>query len=215
MKIKNAITAFMNGFIGGKDEDIFHLLEEITCLVKKDKREMLFFEGDDGESIYFLISGSIKLFKTNEEGKEAVIRFVEPGDIFAEILLYTKNRYPVNAMAIQPSELLAINARKLFDLIKERPELAMKLIEQLALRTKYLVKMIETLTLSDVRDRFLNYLQFLENRTGNKTITLPVPKGELALLLGTVPETFSRLLKRLSEEGVIEVRGRKISLLKR
>ena len=213
MERKKAIISFMNIFFDGQDEEIFSALEKITVLVKKDKKEMLFFEGDEGSSMYFLVSGSIKLFKINAEGKEAVIRFVEPCELFAEILLYMKNRYPVNAMAIQPSQLLAINAKQLFGFIKQKPEFAMKIIERLASRTKYLMKMIENLTLSDVRGKFLNYLRFMKRQSKEEDITLPVPKGELALLLGIAPETFSRLLKKLSKEKLISVKGRKIKIL--
>lgn len=213
MERKKAIISFMKIFFDGQDEEIFSALEKITVLVKKDKKEMLFFEGDEGSSMYFLVSGSIKLFKINAEGKEAVIRFVEPSELFAEILLYMKNRYPVNAMAIQPSYLLAINAKQLFGFIQQKPEFAMKIIERLASRTKYLMKMIENLTLSDVRGKFLNYLRFMKRQSKEEDITLPVPKGELALLLGIAPETFSRLLKKLSKEKLISVKGRKIKIL--
>jgi CRP/FNR family transcriptional regulator len=73
--------------------------------------------------------------------------------------------------------------------------------------------MVENLTLADARKRFLNYLKILKDKKGD-TITLPVPKGEIALLLGTAPETFSRLLKKLSNDKIIEVKGRDIKILK-
>lgn len=210
---KKAVELFAKSFFGDTDDEILSIINDITHLKSIEKREMLFFEGDQGNHVFFMTEGSIKLFKSNPEGKEAVIRFIEPGDLFAEILLFLKNRYPVSAMAIKPSTLLAIDATKLFTLIKTNPDVAMKLIAKMASRSQYLVKMVENLTLTDARERFLNYLRHLSEESGSLTITLPVPKGELAMLLGVAPETFSRLLNKLADEGVVVVDGKKITLI--
>jgi CRP/FNR family transcriptional regulator len=211
---KNAVEAFSNIFFGTPDPEILGLISDISRMVSVKKREMLFFEGDEGRHLYYMSSGSIKLFKSSEDGKEAIIRFIEPGDHFAEIILFLKNRYPVNAMAIKPSKLLAVDAVKLFDFIKGHPEMAMKLIGKLASKSQYLVRMVESLTLADIRKRFLDYLRHLKEKSGADTVTLPVPKGELSMLLGASPETFSRLLRKLTEEGIIDVAGKKITILK-
>ncbi len=213
MTKKKAVESFLNVLFADVDEEIYRLIYDISHMVSLGKREMLFFEGDVGRYLFFMTSGSIKLFKSNEEGKEAIIRFIEPGDLFAELILFLKNRYPVNAMAIKPSRVLAIDASKLFNFIKMHPEVAMKLIGMLAAKSKYLVKMVENLALADVRERFMNYLKYMREKTGGDTVFLPVPKGELSMLLGVSPETFSRLLKKLTEEGVITVDGKKITIL--
>lgn len=210
---KDAVESFSRKFCGEADDEILSLISDISHMVSINKREMLFFEGDEGRYLYYLSSGSIKLFRSNEEGKEAIIRFIEPGDYFAELILFLHNRYPVSAMAIEPSVLLAINAVKLFNCIKAHPEVAMKLIAQLTDKTQYLIKMVEDLTLADVRKRFLNYLEHLSEKTKGDTVELPVPKGELSLLLGISPETFSRLLRKLAQDGIVEVKGKKIHLL--
>ena len=214
MEKKKAVEAFLDLFLGEPDEEIFALISDISTVRKAAKQEMLFFEGDEGHHLFYLISGSVKLFKSNEEGKEAIIRFVEPGDIFAEIVLFLKNRYPVNATAIKASKLLAIDSAKLFSFIKTHPEMAMKLIGKLAAKSSYLVRMVEELTLSDAKKRFLNYLAHLKESSSGEVVTLPVPKGELSLLLGISPETFSRLLKKLAEDSIIRVEGKRIALLK-
>ena len=214
MAKKNAVESFSRFFFGDADAEILRLVSEISNVKSVKKREMLFFEGDEGHHLYFMTSGSLKLFKSNEEGKEAIIRFIAPGDLFAEIILFLKNRYPVSAMAIEPSKLLAIDAAKLFQIIKAHPDVAMKLIGKMASKSQYLVRMVENLTLEDIRGRFLNYLKHASEKAGSDTITLPVPKGELSVLLGVSPETFSRLLKKLAADGSIDVAGKKITILK-
>ena len=109
--------------------------------------------------------------------------------------------------------MLELDAAELYRQIEKHPETAMAIIGLLARRIKYFVNMIENLTLKDVRGRFIHYLGSLQQK-GKNTVTLPVPKGEIALLLGTTPETFSRLLKKLAEEGVISYEGKKITFLK-
>ncbi|TYB33419.1 MAG: Crp/Fnr family transcriptional regulator [Flexistipes sinusarabici] len=208
-----AVKMFLNIFAGSRDEDVYKTLYQISSVASKEKKEIFFLEDEEGSNIYFLLSGVVKLSKTNDEGKEAVIHFVKSGEIFAEILLYLKNRYPVTATALEDCEALAIDSKKLFDEIKRQPELSMKLIGVLAGRIKYFVNMIENLTLADTRKRFLSYLNNIAEKQNSKIVTLPVNKGELALLLGSTPETFSRLLKKLAEEGVIKVKGKEITLI--
>lgn len=213
MTKKMAVESFTNHFCGDVDNEILSLISDISHMVKISKSEMLFLEGDEGKYLFYLSSGSIKLFRSNEDGREAIIRFIEPGDFFAELILFLNNRYPVSATAIEPSELLAINAQKLFNCIKAHPDVAMKLIGKLTAKTQYLIKMVEDMALADVKERFLNYLKHLIEKTQDKTITLPVPKGELSMLLGISPATFSRLLKKLAKDGIVKVDGKKIRIL--
>jgi CRP/FNR family transcriptional regulator len=213
MDKKNALKMFVNCFLGNADDETFKLLDSISSLVKKNKKEIFFFEDQEGENIYFLATGHIKLYKTNDEGKEAIIHFVKPGELFAEILLYLRNRYPVTAEAVVDSVALAINSKKLYQLIKENSDISMKLIGMMAQRIKYFLNMIENLTLSDARNRLLRYLKVLADKNKDNKVILPASKGDIAILLGIAPETFSRLLKKLTEENIIKVNGKEIELL--
>jgi len=88
MKKVDAIKIFCNTFLGEMDEDLCRMLESVTNVVSKKKGEIFFVEDEVGSNVYFLISGLIKLYKTNKEGKEAIIHFVKNGEIFAEILFF-------------------------------------------------------------------------------------------------------------------------------
>lgn len=213
MDKKSALKMFVNCFFGSADDNTFKLLESISTIVKKGKKEIFFYEDQEGENIYFLVSGHVKLYKTNDEGKEAIIHFVKPGELFAEIILHLKSRYPVTAETISDSVALSINSKKLYQLIKEDPDISMKLIGMMAQRIKYFLNMIENLTLTDARSRLLRYLKILADKNKDNIISLPASKGDIAILLGITPETFSRLLKKLSEENIIRVDGKKIELL--
>jgi len=213
MNKQEAINSFANGFFGSSEPELIDVLEKVCKYRKVDKKQILFMEGQEGSTIYFLVTGSIKLYRTNDEGREAVVHFVRSGEIFAEILLQLGLKYPVTSMTLEDCELVEIDAKKLEEIIINDPKVSMRLIGALSKRIKYFVNLIESLTINDVRARLVNWLA-AQKKVGSKVITLPVPKGELALLLGTTAETFSRVLKKLSEEGYIEVQGREIKVLK-
>jgi len=208
-----AVEAFASGFFGSSDPELVSLLEKVCRYKKVAKKQILFMEGEEGTTVYFLVKGSIKLYRTNEEGREAVVHFVKSGEIFAEILLQLGLKYPVTSMTLESCEIVEIDALKLEEIIMNDPKVSMSLIAALSKRIKYFVNLIESLTINDVRARLVNWLSS-QKKAGSKVVTLPVPKGELALLLGTTAETFSRVLKRLTEEGYIEVRGREIKILR-
>jgi CRP/FNR family transcriptional regulator len=211
MDKKTAIKKFLTAFFG--DDSVHDVIDRISKVRTLDKGGILFMEGQTGRYIYFLLEGKIKLYKTNSEGKEAIVHFVAENEMFAEIILQLECCYPVTSEAMENCILLEMDAAELFRQIEKTPKVAMAIIALLARRIKYFVNMIENLTLKDVRGRFLHYLGTIQHK-GKNTATLPVPKGELALLLGTTPETFSRLLKKLAEEEVITYEGKKITFLK-
>ncbi len=211
MNKKQAVDFFLSSLKIRNDREFYDKIDSISSLVYKKKKEIIFLEAQKGKNLYFLITGNIKLYKTNEEGKEAVIHFVEPGEFFAEIILFLENRYPVSALAIKNSYLLSIDSSKLFKLVEQSPDFAMKLIGVFAQRLNYMANIIKNLSIMDTKEKFLNYLDTIKNR--DNTATLNIPKQEIALLLGIKPETFSRVLRQLSDEGAIEIHGKNIKIL--
>lgn len=172
------------------------------------KKEFLFREGDEGASLFILLRGSVQLAKVTPEGKEAVIKIVRPGEMFAEVVLFRESPYPVNAQALQDSALIAISRRRFADLLKNdafRDDFISNLLERL----RSLVDQIEYLTNHDVEER-LNL--FLQNQFGDSgTIETALSKKEVAGAIGTTPETLSRLLKRLKQEGKMSWDGTRIT----
>ena len=84
-------------------------LADISIPKTVKKKESLFWEGDKGLTLYILVKGNIRLFKTTPEGKEVVIKVVKPGDMFAEVVLFEQNRYPVSAVALKESLVFMIS----------------------------------------------------------------------------------------------------------
>ena len=211
MNKQEALESFL-AVLDIKDNEFLKDLNAISMLISKRKGEILFLEGDKGEDLYFVLRGAIKIFKTNSEGKEITIDIAQEGELFAEIVLFLRNMYPVSAMAIENSLLLAINSKRMFDKIKENPGFAMKFLGLFAKRLNYLTEKVKELSIDDAKKRVLSYLN--KKDKGDGIVEIKLPKKEISSSIGISPETFSRILKKLSEEGMISIEGKVIKLLK-
>ena len=112
---------------------------------------------------------------------------------------------------IVKTKLLFFPRHEFVDLVTNNPSLALNLLAMLSLRLRRFAKQIESLSLKEVPGRLAAYLVYLAEEQGSSTrVTLDIPKGQLASLLGTIPETLSRIFARMTEEGLIRVEGRTI-----
>jgi CRP-like cAMP-binding protein len=182
------------------------------------KREPVFREGDRAEGFYVVASGKVKIFKLSEEGKEQVLHVIEPGQSFAEAVIFEGGVYPAHAEALADAETLYLPKRPFLDLLESHPKVAVRMLASLSRWLKRMTDLVESLSLRDVETRLLLYLsEELKGRgiaaRDGAVLELPVSKAVLASRLGTVPETFSRTLKRLQDDGLIEVRGKRIRIV--
>lgn len=171
------------------------------------KRQHLFLEGEKGHSVFILIEGSIQLLKSSPDGKEVVIRTVSRGDVFAEVVLFEQPVYPVSAVALKPSIVSRLPKAELLGLLREE-RFRTEFIGVLMRRMRYLADRILYLTVYDVEERLL---RFLEEQQGRQSrYTLGMSKKDIAAAIGATPETFSRLILRLKNEGKLEWRGKEL-----
>jgi len=173
--------------------------------------ESIFFEGDEGNGFYMVAEGRVKIFKTSLDGKEQILHIFGPGEPFGEVPVFHGQPFPANAMALVRSKLLYFPRREFVDLVTGNPSLALNMLAMLSLRLRRFANQIENLSLKEVPGRLASYLIYLSEEQGSSSqVTLDIPKGQLASLLGTIPETLSRIFSRMTEEGLIRVEGRTI-----
>ncbi len=174
------------------------------------KREYIFHEGEPGRSMHLLVEGNIQLHKNTEDGREVVIRVVKPGEVFAEVVLFEKDCYPVSARAVTSVEVLAFPRERIHRLLAEE-SFRNDFISMLMAKQRYLAERIQELTTQDVEQRFF---AFLRSQYGEKQcLVTPLSKKDIAAAIGTTPESLSRLILRLTEDGTIEWKGREIRIL--
>jgi len=173
-------------------------------LVQYPKNEILFLEGDKGNTFYYLAEGTIKIFKTSPSGQETVLRVQGPGSIFAEVILFERNEYPVSAAAMVPSLVVHIPREHFLKLLDES-RFRNEFIATLMHKQRYLTDRIVYLTSLDVEERFFRFL--IEHYGIRSDYTLGLSKKDIASSIGTIPETLSRLFDRLKSREIISWEG--------
>ena len=175
----------------------------------------IFAEGDDGVGFYILVSGQVKIYKLSIDGKEQILHIFGPGEPFAEAAIFTGRSFPAYADAMQDSRVFFIPRDSFVSLIKDNPSLAMNMLGALSLRLKKFAGMIEALSLKEVPGRLASHLLLLNRQHDSDEFPLNISKTQLASLLGTIPETLSRIFKKLAKAGYLEMEGSRIRIIDR
>ncbi len=176
--------------------------------------ETIFMDGDDGNGFYVVLEGKVKVSKVSAEGKEQILHIFGPGEPFGEVPVFTGKPFPANAQALAKSVLAFFPKSRFISLINSNPSLSLNMLAVLSTRLRQFTIQVENLSLKEVPERLAAYLLFLSNEQGDMhTVTLPISKGQLASLLGTIPETLSRIFSKMSAGGLIAVDGKKIKVL--
>ncbi|MBK1640707.1 Crp/Fnr family transcriptional regulator [Chromatium okenii] len=175
--------------------------------------QLLFSQGEAATRFYLLLAGQMRLFRLSADGAEKVIEIVNPGQTFAEALVFLNApRYPVCAAALVPSRLIAIDGADFAQMLRESVDTCFQLLGVLSQRLRGLIGEIDELTLHTATSRVARYL--VSKRTlPQMVIDLEVRKAVLASRLSVQPETLSRVMKALSEQGVIQVQGTQVQVL--
>lgn len=187
------------------------------CTVREvSKGTILFREGDEYRGFYIVLDGSVKIFRTTSDGKETVLHLIHPLHSFAEIPMFIGGPYPAFAEMLEDSSLLFVGKDGFLDHLQRYPEMAIRMLAGLSKRLQTLGAQLERLTALDVKTRLVRFLLEEYRRQSKDTlipvIELPMTKSLLASYLGTILETLSRTFKKLEDEGLIRVRGKKIFL---
>jgi CRP/FNR family transcriptional regulator len=207
-----ADTPLFGGLSGEQLSHIRGISQEKTY----KRGEALFWEGDPGIGFYVVIGGKVKVYKTSSEGKEQILHIYGPGHPVGEVPVFSGSHFPANAMAIEKSRLLFFPRKDFIDLISKHPSLALNMLAILSVRLRQFTVQVENLSLKEVPGRLASYLIYLTQEQDNaQIVTLPISKGQLASLLGTIPETLSRIFNKMTLHQLISVQGSKITLVDR
>ncbi|HEV2233750.1 MAG TPA: Crp/Fnr family transcriptional regulator [Terriglobia bacterium] len=180
--------------------------------------EMIFSEGDPCPGLWVIESGQVRIFKSAASGREQVLALEGPGSSVAELPVFDGGNYPASAAAVVHSTLLFVSKEDFRLLCLKQPEVALKVLRVAGRRLRRLVGIIEELSFSTVRHRLVSLLLRLARQAertprGIIQVNLPASQQELASQIGTVRELISRGLSRLQAGGMIEIEGRKITIL--
>ncbi|WP_419787827.1 Crp/Fnr family transcriptional regulator [Pseudodesulfovibrio sp.] len=200
-------------FFKGLAENQWDRLAEIAVVRTSTKDTLLFESESEASGLFAVLSGRVKVFRNSPSGKEHILHIFGPGELFGEVAVFQGTTFPASAQTLEESETLFIPRRDFRDMIGSDPDMALKMMALLSGRLRTLVNKVDDLTLKETPTRVAAYLLLLRSSHGTDTFNLDLPKGQIAFYLGTIQETLSRIFKRFSEEGLIELRGKEITIL--
>lgn len=214
--MKNTTSAIISEvpLFGGLPENQLDELASIAVPMDVEKGTVIFSDGETANGFYVVANGSVKIFKMSLEGKEKILHMFGPAEPFGEVPVFSGTSFPANAQAVTKGRLLFFPRDAFVRLVTENPSLCLNMLAVLSVRLRQFATQIENLSLKEVPARLAAYLLLLSNEQGRRDeVNLPISKGHLAGLLGTISETLSRIFSRMTQEGFITVNGRRIRLL--
>jgi CRP-like cAMP-binding protein len=198
------------------DEDAVQALASRARIAEYDAGERIISQSEDIQAFYIILSGRVKIFRSNAEGKEQTLYLIEEGQPFCFCTAFTDKPYPVSVTALESSCVADIPAEAMEDLARAEPMLMLKIMQVLASRLLDAMNMVESLALHDTRQRIAGFLLHAESCSPDgpgRPFTLPIHHRELAKILGVTPETLSRTIQKFNRNGQIESSGKTIRIL--
>ncbi len=175
---------------------------------------VIFLEGDTAPALYYVDTGWVKVVKMSHDGREQILYFLGPGEIFGGIGVFVNRPAPATAIALEAAEIWVLPRDAIRQVLTSKPEMALAVIEFLASRIAELTEMVAALSLHTVTQRLARVL--LEQAEGDVVYRRRwATQSEMAAHLGTVPEVLNRSLRSLVEEELIEFSRHQIRILDR
>jgi CRP-like cAMP-binding protein len=189
-------------------------LDGVTKFSPNRRFATVYSEGGPSDTLYFLESGLVKIYKRGPDNKEIILQIVGAGDLFGEQALGTEQTRTISAEVLQEGVIYLLPRDLFLRVCEKRPELWREIAGLLTIRKRELEKKIELLCLRDVEYRILYYMAELAKTFGAKSnaseYSIPLSQGELASLIGATRETTSTTLNALARRGIIRLGRRQL-----
>lgn len=179
------------------------------------RRAVIINEGDDTDSVYFIISGHAKVFLADDDGREVVINTLRPGEYFGEMALESGSR-SASVMALDQVSLAIVRMEDFRTFLRSHPDFVFSLLGKLIRRTRVVTRNLKSLALLDVYGRLTQLLQDLaEPADGMQVIKEPLTQQQMASRIGCSREMVSKIFKDLTAGGYISINRRCIEIKRR
>lgn len=196
----------------GLDEESFDRLAAGMRVKSLDQGEVLFHRGEPADSFYYVDTGLVELSLISATGDKKTLEVVSPGRTFGEAVTFMQEiKFPVTAEALQDSRLCEIPNRAFLDMLRTNRDACMRLLADLSRHLHARVREIENLSIQNARHRLSSYLMdhIIDKGEGDQaTARLELPRHVIASRLSIKPETLSRLLRSLVDEGILSIEDR-------
>jgi CRP/FNR family cyclic AMP-dependent transcriptional regulator len=174
------------------------------------RNEVIFHQGDIGDSLQVVASGGVKIVLPSTEGEEAIIASLKPGDFFGELALLDGSPRSTTATALEATETLALPREQFLQLLNSDPRIMQALLHALAEELRRLTGHVEELHFLDLAGRLAMRLVRLareanEQASGRVELDWPFTQSDLAAMIGGTRQSVNKLLSGLVDEGVLSI----------
>ena len=200
-----------------KDEEL-EVLANIGSIHNYNKENILMSVDEEGDSLYIITEGRVKVSVFSESGKEIIFSILRDGDFFGEMALLDGQPRSANITATEDSKVFILHRKDFANLLEKYPRISIKLLEELSLRLRKTDQRLESIALLDVTGRIATVLVQLGEEQGQEThegvlIRSRPTHQEIANMVGTTRETVTRVLKQLELKGYINMTGKDVIIL--
>lgn len=185
----------------------------LTLLREYEAGERLFHQEQPAAGFHVVVEGTVNVYRTGVDGREQVLHLMGPGDLCGEVPVFEGDCYPASASAVATVRTLYVPRDRFLVLSRKQPEILLEILAVLSRRLRRFVGLIDDLSLKEVSARVAKYLLDLSVHAHAGEVQLDSTKAMLAARLGTIAETLSRTLKKMQVRNIIDVKGRRVSIL--
>lgn len=196
-------------------EEELSQLAEIIEVRQYSKGEVMFWEGETAQGLYYIKLGAVQMSKTNYEGKQAILQIFGAGDVLAEAVLFAEAPYPATAEVVEDTIVYFLGAGAIQELMLQHPKIALFIIKVLSIRLRTAQDKLKSWAFASAESRVAKLLLDLAARHGKHAdlglvVDVELPHARLAALSGLTRETVSRVLSSWRSNDIINTKQRKI-----
>lgn len=193
-------------------ESELQIIESRSTTRSYRKHTVIMEKDDESDSLYVILSGRVKAYVSDEEGKEIVVNMLGPGGYFGELALLGRMRRTASVMTTEDSRLMVIPKHAFLECLTDHPAILLDLIGNLVERLSKVTELVGNLALLDVYGRVARLLANNARERDGKLVTGKLTQQEIANLVGSSREMVSRILNDLKKGGYISIQGKQITI---
>jgi CRP/FNR family transcriptional regulator len=218
METKRILALQRTALFGCLTEKELSDIAQYAVELQFKKGEMLFLSGERARGLFLVVSGKIRVFQNNAEGREQVMHVDVAGAVIGEVAVFDDGPYPATAISERDAEVLFIDKSDMHQFCSKYPSLALNALQLMALQVRKHAQLVEALSFHDVGQRLSSFL--IKEAThangaaqGRVAFQLPLSNQEIAGRIGSVRDVVARAFARLKHDGVIATQGRTLIIL--